>query len=81
MSDTYLRLSNQHKWLLRKFRGSDGLYAVVATLVLAGILLMAGANKESNGLLWTTLLIVWALTVPHMVATSRFDVNSLTIKF
>ncbi len=59
---------------------TPGLYAVVATMVLAGILLMAGANKESNGLLWTTLLIVWALTVPHMVATSRFDVNSLTTK-
>jgi beta-carotene 15,15'-dioxygenase len=59
---------------------TPGLYAVIGTLVLAGILLTTGANKESNGLLWTTLLIVWALTVPHMVATSRFDVNSLTTK-
>lgn len=60
---------------------TPGLYAVFATLALAGILLVSGTNRETNrvpnGLLWTTLLIVWALTVPHMVATSRFDVKSL----
>lgn len=56
---------------------TPGLYAVAATLAGGGLLIALGEGKDSYGLLWATLLIVWALTVPHMVATSRFDVKSL----
>ena len=54
-----------------------GLYAVVGTLLLAVILMFALPDKFSSSLLWSTLLIIWSLTVPHMMSTARFDITVL----
>jgi beta-carotene 15,15'-dioxygenase len=52
-----------------------GLYALIGTLLVAGILMYVSPDKFSSSLLWSTLLIVWALTVPHMMVTARFDLK------
>jgi Brp/Blh family beta-carotene 15,15'-monooxygenase len=54
-----------------------GVPALVGT-VLVGILL-AIFNKDgfSSSLLWSLLVVVWALTVPHMMATSKLDRKAL----
>ncbi len=60
-----------------------GLYAIAATLLLGGALMLfapgrfSSGNSGASGLFWATLVIVWALTVPHMVSTARFDFRAL----
>ena len=54
-----------------------GLYALVGTLLLAAILMTTNSNHFGSSLLWSTLVIVWALTVPHMMTTSKFDISAL----
>ena len=54
-----------------------GLYAVVGTIVVGVVLMVALPDRFGSGMLWATLVVVWALTVPHMVATARFDVKAL----
>ena len=54
-----------------------GLYALVGTLVLGFGLMIFLPNRFGSGLLWSTLVVVWALTVPHMLATARFDRTAL----
>ena len=50
-----------------------GLPALVGTLIF--VLLLAGFMRESitDKFLWLTLVTIWALTVPHMLVTSRLD--------
>lgn len=50
-----------------------GLYAIAGTFVLAFGLMIASPDKFSSSMLWSTLVIIWALTVPHMATTARFD--------
>lgn len=50
-----------------------GLYAIAGTFILALGLMIANPDKFSSSMLWSTLVIIWALTVPHMATTSRFD--------
>jgi Brp/Blh family beta-carotene 15,15'-monooxygenase len=50
-----------------------GLYAIAGTFVLALGLMLASPDKFSSSMLWSTLVIIWALTVPHMATTARFD--------
>ena len=50
-----------------------GLYAIAGTFVLAVALMVASPDKFSSSILWSTLVIIWALTVPHMATTARFD--------
>jgi Brp/Blh family beta-carotene 15,15'-monooxygenase len=50
-----------------------GLYAIAGTFVLAIALMVASPDKFSSSILWSTLVIIWALTVPHMATTARFD--------
>jgi Brp/Blh family beta-carotene 15,15'-monooxygenase len=50
-----------------------GLYAVVGTLALGGALMIWDPQSFGSGLFWSTLVIVWSLTVPHMLTTARFD--------
>ena len=50
-----------------------GLYAVVVTLALGGALMIWDPHSFGSGLFWSTLVIVWSLTVPHMMTTARFD--------
>jgi hypothetical protein len=54
-----------------------GLYAVAGTIGLAVILMVTNPDEISSTLLWSTLLVIWALTVPHMATTSRFDLRAL----
>ena len=51
---------------------APGLPALMGTLV-AAVAIGAFTDFEGDSLLWTMLAIVWALTVPHMVATARLD--------
>ena len=50
-----------------------GLPALAGTLIF--VLLLAGFMRESitDKFLWLTLVTIWALTVPHMLVTSRLD--------
>jgi Brp/Blh family beta-carotene 15,15'-monooxygenase len=50
-----------------------GLYAVAGALALGTGLMIFAPHKFGSGLLWSTLVIVWSLTVPHMLTTARFD--------
>lgn len=54
-----------------------GLYAVAGTIGLAALLMFTNPDEISSTLLWSTLLVIWALTVPHMATTSRFDLRAL----
>jgi len=54
-----------------------GLYAVGGSFALAAALMIASPQKFSSSLLWSVLVIIWALTVPHMLSTARLDRASL----
>jgi Brp/Blh family beta-carotene 15,15'-monooxygenase len=54
-----------------------GVPALVGTFVIAGILAVAGQDFD-NDFLWMALVVVWALTVPHMMVTARLDRAALT---
>jgi Brp/Blh family beta-carotene 15,15'-monooxygenase len=53
-----------------------GLPALLLTLVVA-VLTLVGRNDISSNYFWTLLVIVWALTVPHMIVTARIDKKAL----
>jgi Brp/Blh family beta-carotene 15,15'-monooxygenase len=55
-----------------------GLYAVVGTFLAALAVMVLFPGKFSSSLLWASLVIVWALTVPHMISTARFDLRALS---
>ncbi len=57
-----------------------GLYAVVGTIAIAALLMVKRPAEFSSSLLWSTLVIIWALTVPHMISTARFDRFALKSK-
>lgn len=54
-----------------------GLYALIGTVCTAAILMVFSPTNFSSSLLWSTLVLVWALTVPHMLTTARFDFSAL----
>ena len=58
-----------------------GLYAIVGTIVVAIGLTQLPDHRFSTGLLWPVLVIIWALTVPHMLTTARFDLKDLSLPF
>ena len=70
--------SSQRAFMRGSTKGSfwlaiaPGLPALVGALV-AAVAIGAVTDFEGDSLLWTMLSIVWALTVPHMVATARLD--------
>ena len=54
-----------------------GLPALVLVIVFTiGLGLTIGLNLSSE-LLWILLVVIWALTVPHMALTARLDVRAL----
>lgn len=55
-----------------------GLPALVGTGVVATALAFLDRQSLHSSLLWSLLVVVWALTVPHMMATSTLDVKALT---
>ena len=52
-----------------------GLYAVFGTILLAVGLMLFRPDYFDTGLLWTILVIIWALTIPHMLTTAKFDLQ------
>jgi len=66
--------------LLGKSFGSavlPGVPALVGTFAIAGILAVAG-QEFNDDFFWMALVVVWALTVPHMMVTARLDRAALT---
>jgi hypothetical protein len=57
-----------------------GLYAIAGSFVLALGLMITSPDKFSSSMLWSTLVIIWALTVPHMATTARFDISAFKKK-
>jgi Brp/Blh family beta-carotene 15,15'-monooxygenase len=55
-----------------------GLPALIGTFVIAGIVIALRGGSVSDQFLWITLVIVWALTVPHMAVTARLDRKALS---
>jgi hypothetical protein len=54
-----------------------GLPALVGTFLIAGILALLG-NEFNDDFFWMALVVVWALTVPHMAVTAKLDRSALT---
>ena len=54
-----------------------GLPALIGTFIVAGILALGGRDF-SDDFFWMALVVVWALTVPHMVVTAKLDRAALT---
>ena len=54
-----------------------GLPALIGTFVVAGIMAFSGQDF-SDEFFWMALVVVWALTVPHMVVTAKLDRAALT---
>lgn len=54
-----------------------GLPALVGTFVVAAILALSG-QSFTDEFFWMALVVVWALTVPHMVVTAKLDRAALT---
>jgi beta-carotene 15,15'-dioxygenase len=54
-----------------------GLPAMAGTFVVAAGIAWATAGSPDAQLLWFVLVLVWALTVPHMMLTARLDKKAL----
>jgi Brp/Blh family beta-carotene 15,15'-monooxygenase len=54
-----------------------GLPALAGTFLIAGVLAVLG-NDFSDDFFWMALVVVWALTVPHMAVTAKLDRSALT---
>ena len=54
-----------------------GLPALIGTFLVAGIMALTGRDF-SDEFFWMALVVVWALTVPHMVVTAKLDRAALT---
>jgi len=54
-----------------------GLPALVGTLVIVALLAVVGGWNIAVDYLWLALVVVWALTVPHMALTAQIDSTAL----
>ena len=54
-----------------------GLPALAGTFLIAAVLALMG-NEFNDDFFWMALVIVWALTVPHMAVTAKLDRSALT---
>jgi Brp/Blh family beta-carotene 15,15'-monooxygenase len=54
-----------------------GIPALVGTFFIAAILAIRG-QEFSDDFFWMALVVVWALTVPHMAVTAKLDRRALT---
>jgi len=53
-----------------------GLYAIFGIFILGIIFVARGTTDVSSDFLWIILVIIWALTVPHMATTAKFDLRA-----
>ena len=63
----------------RAFRQAviPGLPALVGTFIVSLLLGVQTPGKLSDEYLWLSLVVVWALTVPHMMVTAKLDKAAL----
>jgi Brp/Blh family beta-carotene 15,15'-monooxygenase len=54
-----------------------GIPALLGTFFIAAILAIRG-QEFNDDFFWMALVVVWALTVPHMAVTAKLDRNALT---
>ncbi len=52
-----------------------GIPALIGTFIVAAVL--AATNPDNSRLLWSILIVIWALTVPHMMVTAKLDKGAL----
>ena len=50
-----------------------GLYAILGIFILGIFFVARGTTDVSKDFLWVILVMIWALTVPHMATTAKFD--------
>ena len=55
-----------------------GVPALIGTFVVAGLIIVFRGGSVSDQFLWVSLVVVWALTVPHMAVTARLDQKALS---
>ena len=53
-----------------------GLYAILGIFILGIFFVARGTTDVSKDFLWVILVIIWALTVPHMATTAKFDLRA-----
>jgi Brp/Blh family beta-carotene 15,15'-monooxygenase len=73
-------LENLSDGMLRKAFSNaviPGLPALIGTFVVAGLLALSGRDFTDE-FFWMALVVVWALTVPHMAVTAKLDRAALT---
>jgi beta-carotene 15,15'-dioxygenase len=73
-------IENLNQGMLRKAFSNaviPGLPALIGTFVVAGFMALSGRDF-SDEFFWMALVVVWALTVPHMVVTAKLDRAALT---
>jgi len=54
-----------------------GLPALFGTVVVALVIALLDSTNIDASYLWYLLVVVWALTVPHMLVTSKIDRKAL----
>jgi Brp/Blh family beta-carotene 15,15'-monooxygenase len=54
-----------------------GLPALFGTIFVALLIFLRDTSNISASYLWYLLVVVWALTVPHMIVTSKIDQKAL----
>jgi len=55
-----------------------GTPALIGTFVIAALIIAFRGDSLTDQFLWVCLVVVWALTVPHMAVTARLDRKALT---
>jgi Brp/Blh family beta-carotene 15,15'-monooxygenase len=70
-SKNFVREGNSAKAFLQAV--IPGLPALVGTFIVSLALAAASPERLSDEFLWLSLVVVWALTVPHMMVTARLD--------
>ena len=73
-------IENLTQGMLRKAFSNaviPGLPALIGTFLVAGLLAISGRDFTDE-FFWMALVVVWALTVPHMVVTAKLDRAALT---
>jgi len=58
-----------------------GLYAIAGIFLLGTFFVARGTTELSSDFLWIILVIIWALTVPHMATTAKFDLRAFKNSF
>ena len=70
-------IAYQHNEPKRAFINAviPGIPALIGTFIVAAVL--AATNPDNSRLLWSILVVIWALTVPHMMVTAKLDKGAL----